>query len=68
MINKHVGIAVSQDNPEAIVQAILDLKNNKEKCINLGKRGYDYGRKLYSRSNNMKTYIELIKKCSGSPK
>ena len=64
MINEHAGIAASNDDPETIAQAILYLKRNREKCNELGEKGYVYGHKLYSRSQNMHKYIELIRTCS----
>lgn len=64
MINEHAGIAASHDDPETIAQAILYLKRNREKCNELGEKGYEYGHKLYSRSQNMHKYIELIRTCS----
>ena len=60
MVAQHAGIAVSQDDPEAVVQAILQLKNDRERCVAIGKNGYEYGHELYSRSNNMKTYLKLL--------
>lgn len=64
MIDHYAGIAAGNDDPEKIVQAILQFKNDREHCAAFGISGYEYGHKLYSRSNNMKTYIELIKKCT----
>ena len=64
MIENHAGIAADQDNPDAIVEAILYLKNNKSICQVMGRRGYEYGHELYSRSNNMRTYIKLFKECA----
>lgn len=63
MIDTYAGIAASQDEPDAIVEAIIYLKNNMDKCADFGKRGYEYGHELYSRSNNMKEYIKLFKLC-----
>lgn len=62
MIDKHAGIAADQEDPEAIVRAILCLKNDRAACVAYGKNGYEYGHELYSRSGNMKKYIELIRK------
>lgn len=64
MINKYAGIAASNDDPEAVVNAILKLRENRELCQTFGVRGYDYGHELYARSNNMKAYIELIRTCA----
>lgn len=63
MINKYAGIAVNNDNPDGIVQAILHMKNKRDVCKAYGVSGYEYGHELYSRSNNMKKYIELFEQC-----
>ncbi len=68
MINKYAGISASNDDPDAIADAILRLKNDKALCKALGESGYDYGHELYSRSNNMKIYIDLIRKCADKNK
>ena len=64
MIERYAGFAADQDEPETIVQAIIQLKNDRELCKKIGEKGYEYGHELYSRSINMKSYIELIKKCA----
>lgn len=64
MINQYAGIAVSNDNPEGVVEAILKLKNNSEECCYYGEKGFEYGKTIYSRQFNMRKYIELIKMCN----
>lgn len=68
MINKYAGISIPNDNPTAVANAILYLRNNKDMCKTLGLRGYDYGHELYARSNNMKNYINLIRACANERK
>lgn len=63
MIKNHAGIAVSNDDPEGVAQAIIQLRNNESLCVELGEKGYEYGYELYSRSKNMKSYIELVCGC-----
>lgn len=68
MIEMHAGIAAANDDPDAVVRALLKLKDDRELCKNYGIRGYDYGHESYARSNNMRTYIELIRMCARSNK
>lgn len=56
----HIGIACSYNNPEQVVDAILKLYNNRDEAIEMGTRGYEYGKVRYSRSENMKKYNELF--------
>ena len=64
MIEDHAGIAASPDDPDAVARAIVYLKNHREICTAMGRQGYEYGHELYSRSNNMKEYIKLIRDLS----
>lgn len=60
-INKNkIGIACADNDPQAVANAILYLYNHPEECKAMGERGYEYGHTLYSRSYNMKKYIELF--------
>ena len=64
MIEKHAGVAAPNDDVDSIVQAILYMRDNRDICSQYGKVGYEYGHELYSRSNNMKKYIDLFKSCA----
>lgn len=64
MIDKYAGIAADNDNPDEIVQAILHMKIKRDVCTAYGISGYEYGHELYSRSNNMKKYLELFEQCA----
>jgi glycosyltransferase involved in cell wall biosynthesis len=59
------GILVEPDNPDELVSAIRDLWNNPQKRAELGARGYEGVRKLYSakRMSQMATdvYQSLLK-------
>lgn len=66
MIDKYAGVSASNDDPDAVAEAIIRLKNDREECKAFGKNGYDYGHELYSRSNNMKVYIDLIRTCAAA--
>lgn len=59
-----IGKAVSCDLPDEAVKAILYFYNDREKCTKYGENGYNYGRDLYSRDNNMKKYLSLFRECS----
>ena len=64
MINEYAGVAAANDEPDNIVRAILDMKDNRDKCTQYGISGYEYGHKSYSRSNNMKKYLDLFRECT----
>ncbi len=60
-INKNkIGIACADNDPQAVVDAIHYLYNHPEECKEMGEKGYMHGHELYSRSYNMKKYIELF--------
>lgn len=63
IVDEHAGIAADNDNPDEIVRAILYMKDNRDVCTAYGISGYEYGHELYSRSNNMKIYLELFEEC-----
>lgn len=58
----NVGIAKSVDDVEGVVNSIILLRENKKVCDFLATNAYEYGKKIYSRSYNMKKYIELFEK------
>ncbi len=55
-----IGIACADNDPQAVADAIAYLYNHPEECKEMGERGYMYGHELYSRTYNMKKYIELF--------
>lgn len=57
---REIGIAVSNDYPNGVARAILDLYKNKDKRERLAKRGYNFGQKYFSRSLNTKKFIGLF--------
>ena len=67
MINDNgIGFAYGDDEPEKIAEAIIQLYKNKSLCKEMGIKGYKFGHVLYSRSVNMKKYIQLFEKCFDS--
>lgn len=63
MINENgLGFAFDCDEPEKIAQAILTLSKDKKLCKDMGLRGYEFGHNLYSRTENMKKYINLFER------
>ena len=63
MINDNgIGFAYGENEPEKMAEAIMQLYKDREKCRNMGIHGYEFGHKLYSRSENMKKYMELFKR------
>lgn len=61
MINSNnLGYAFPTNNPDEVVKAILYLKSHNVERVQMGVCGYEYGKNLYSRSLNMKKYIDLI--------
>jgi len=61
MINSNrIGYAYGTDEAKQVANAIVYLHNNKKEIIERGRNGFDYGKQLYSRSTNMKKYIDLF--------
>jgi glycosyltransferase involved in cell wall biosynthesis len=61
MFNENkVGISVSNKDPDAVVEAILGLYNNKERRELYAKNGQKFGGMYYSRSINTKKFIDLF--------
>ena len=61
MINKnHIGIAVGHNDPSKAAKAVLEMYNDRNMTLEMGKKGYEYGHDLYSRSNNMKKYMKIF--------
>lgn len=63
--DNEVGIAASNLDATAIVNAIFKLYQNEDKLITYGENGYAYGHDLYSRKNNMSRYLKLINELTG---
>lgn len=55
-----IGLAFADDDPKGAAEAILHLYKNPQLGDEMGQRGYAYGHLRYSRSENMKKYIELL--------
>ncbi len=68
MVDEYAGIAADNDDPDKIAQAVIYMKDNHDVCTQYGISGYEYGHELYSRSNNMKQYLDLFKECALSTK
>lgn len=63
MFNKNeMGISISNDNPKAVAEAILELYNNEQKREIYAKNGQKFGKEYYSRSVNTKKFIKLFLK------
>lgn len=61
MINQNkIGFAFGTDQAEQVANSLLYLYRNRNECINRGINGFEYGKHLYSRTSNMKKYIELF--------
>jgi colanic acid biosynthesis glycosyl transferase WcaI len=61
MVNANgIGYAFSTKEPDKVAEAIKHLRDHLEICRNMGVNGYEYGHKSYSRSENMKKYIQLF--------
>ncbi len=63
MNDNKIGIACQYTDPQKIAEAILSLYHNREECSEMGRRGYEYGHELYSRTRNMKLYQKLFEDC-----
>ncbi|PNT91545.1 glycosyltransferase family 4 protein [Clostridium thermosuccinogenes] len=61
MFNENkIGVSVTNDDPKAVAEAILDLYHNKEKRKCLARNGYEFGKQYYARSVNTKKFIEIF--------
>lgn len=59
-----IGIACPEDNPDSVVDAIMKLYNNRKLSEEMGVNGYNYGHDIYSRTRNVKQYIDLFSELS----
>lgn len=57
-----IGISVSNDNPDELVNAIVKLYENPKLIFELANNAKEYGYKYYSRSVNTAKYISLFYK------
>jgi glycosyltransferase involved in cell wall biosynthesis len=61
MFNENeIGFSASNNDPEAVVEAILELYNNKERRELFAKNGQKFGENYYARSVNTKKFIEIF--------
>ena len=56
-----IGISISNDNPEEVANAIIELYDNREKYESFANNGYEFGSKYYARSTNTIKFIELFR-------
>ena len=54
------GISVSNDDPQGVANAILELYKNRDKLDELARNGYEFARTKYARSVNTSKFIELF--------
>lgn len=59
-----IGIACPDDQNQLIADAIVKLADNRDICLSMGEKGYEYGKQLYSRTENMRLYKQLFEKLS----
>lgn len=59
-----IGISASNDDPDAVADAILGLYHNKEKRERMARNGYKFGKQYYARSLNTKKFIEVFENIS----
>ena len=62
-----MGISVPNDDPQAVADAILELYKNKEKLEQFAKNGHEYGKRYYSRSENINRLIKLFSGITSRP-
>jgi colanic acid biosynthesis glycosyl transferase WcaI len=58
----HAGIAVEPENSRALVDAILYLGNNRDRCTELGRNGRDYIVRRFSRRATAEKYIRELER------
>lgn len=59
-----IGIACPDNRNELIVDAIIRLADNRALCLSMGENGFEYGKQLYSRTENMRLYKQLFENLS----
>lgn len=62
---EEMGIACSYDAPDAMAEAILRLKNDRELLDRYGERAREFGKAYYSRAVNTALYEELYVRMGG---
>lgn len=61
MINDNkIGYGFPNGNIDDIANKILELSLNKEKCLEIGNNGYNFGKVLFSRTYNTKKYVDFF--------
>lgn len=60
-----MGISASNENPQAVADAILEFYNDPEKRKRFAHNGNKFGSKHYARSENTVKYIALFEKLAG---
>ncbi|WP_053954711.1 glycosyltransferase family 4 protein [Inediibacterium massiliense] len=58
--DNEIGISVSNNDPDAVTEAIIELFVDKDKRDNYAKKGQEFGERYYSRSVNTKKFIEIF--------
>ena len=56
-----IGVCVNKNKKEDVVNAILELYNNKKKLVNLENNAKKYSEKYLSKTYNCQKFIEIIK-------
>jgi len=60
VVNGKTGILCASKNPDALSEAIISLLNDKDKIINMGKKGFNLIKKNYSITNIIKQLEQEI--------
>lgn len=55
-----IGISVSNNDPQGLVEVIIQLYEDKDKRDSLAQKGYDFGKMYYSRSVNTQKFINIF--------
>ena len=58
--DNEIGISASNNNPDAVAEAIVSLYEDKDKCDSFSQKGHEFGKKYYSRSVNTKKFIKIF--------
>lgn len=58
--SNNIGVAVSNDNPDEVYDAIMNLYTDSHTREKIALNGYLYGKKHYSRSINTKKFIDIF--------
>ena len=59
VIDRKTGILVEPDNPGTLAKAIIELAENRDRCRDMGRAGYDFVKENFDWEKSLETMSEL---------